>query len=69
MMAVSMVVTASMIGAGGLGVIVFDATQQNRIGQGFVGGFAIVALAIIIDRLLQGVVLKIESKKGDLKWN
>lgn len=67
MMAVSMVVTASMIGAGGLGAIVFDATQQNKIGQGFVGGFAIVALAIILDRLLQGIVMKIESKKGEVK--
>ncbi len=65
MMAVSMVVIASMIGAGGLGSIVLTANQQIDIGAGFVGGFAIVFLAIILDRLLQGVAYKIKSKRGE----
>ncbi|MGE4319877.1 MAG: ABC transporter permease [Acholeplasmataceae bacterium] len=65
MMAVSMVVIASMIGAGGLGSIVLSANQQIAIGDGFVGGFAIVFLAIILDRLLQGVANKIKSSRGD----
>lgn len=65
MMAVSMVVIASMIGAGGLGSIVLSANQQIEIGEGFVGGFAIVFLAIILDRLLQGVADKIESRRGE----
>ncbi|MFA6801564.1 MAG: ABC transporter permease subunit [Acholeplasmataceae bacterium] len=64
MMAVSMVVIASMIGAGGLGSIVLYANQNIDIGGGFVGGFAIVFLAIILDRLLQGVADKIESTRG-----
>lgn len=64
MMAVAMVVTASMIGAGGLGDIVLSANRRIQIGRGFVGGFAIVALAIILDRLLQGIAIKIDSKKG-----
>jgi len=65
MMAVSMVVIASMIGAGGLGSIVLQANTQIAIGDGFVGGFAIVFLAIILDRLLQGVANKIESSRGE----
>ena len=64
-MAVFMVVIASMIGAGGLGSIVLSANQQIAIGDGFVGGFAIVFLAIILDRLLQGVANKIKSSRGD----
>lgn len=65
MMAVAMVVTASMIGAGGLGQIVLDATNKNQIGNGFVGGFAIVALAIILDRLLSGLANKYEDGGGN----
>lgn len=65
MMAVAMVVIASMIGAGGLGNIVLVANRNIDIGAGFVGGFAIVFLAIILDRLLQGVAQKLELKKGD----
>ncbi|BCR35888.1 ABC transporter permease [Mariniplasma anaerobium] len=65
MMAVAMVVIASMIGAGGLGSIVLVANRNIDIGSGFVGGFAIVFLAIILDRLLQGVAKKLEVKKGE----
>ncbi len=65
MMAVAMVVIASMIGAGGLGSIVLIANRNIDIGGGFVGGFAIVFLAIILDRLLQGVANKLEEKRGD----
>lgn len=64
MMAIAMVVIASMIGAGGLGNIVLIANRNIEIGEGFVGGFAIVFLAIILDRLLQGVALKLEKNKG-----
>jgi glycine betaine/proline transport system permease protein len=64
MMAVAMVVIASMIGAGGLGSIVLIANRNIDIGGGFVGGFAIVFLAIILDRLLQGVANKLEEKRG-----
>ncbi len=65
MMAVSMVVIASMVGAGGLGSIIMTATQQIAVGDAFVGGFAIVFLAIILDRLLQGVTQKIEATRGE----
>lgn len=51
MLALSMVVTASMIGAPGLGRQVLTALQRASVGSGFVSGLAIVILAIVIDRL------------------
>ena len=55
LLALSMVVTASMIGAPGLGTNVLTALQRGQVGSGFVSGFALVVLAIIIDRILQNV--------------
>ena len=51
MLALSMVVTASMIGAPGLGRQVLTALQRASVGSGIVSGLAIVILAILIDRL------------------
>ena len=53
MLALSMVVIAAMIGAGGLGGVVVFALSRNDAGEGFVGGTAIVVLAIVLDRLLR----------------
>lgn len=53
MLALSMVVTGSMIGAPGLGRGVLSALQHADIGSGFVNGLALVILAIIIDRFSQ----------------
>lgn len=53
MLALSMVVIASMIGAGGLGNEVLAGIQRLDIGRGFEGGFAVVALAIVLDRISQ----------------
>ena len=53
MLALSMVVIASMIGAGGLGDPVLAGIQQLRLGTGFEGGLGVVILAIILDRLTQ----------------
>jgi len=55
MMALSMVVVASMIGAKGLGMEVLIAINRIDIARGFEAGISIVFLAIIIDRLSQGV--------------
>jgi len=55
MMALSMVVIASMIGAKGLGLEVLRAIQHIDIARGFEAGISIVFLAIIIDRMSQGV--------------
>ncbi|MFM1654108.1 ABC transporter permease [Brevibacillus sp. B_LB10_24] len=53
MLALSMVVIASMIGAKGLGADVYRAVTQIKIGVGFEAGIAIVILAIVLDRLTQ----------------
>lgn len=55
MLALSMVVIASMIGADGLGVQVFQAVTRNQAGKGFAAGISIVILAIILDRLTQSL--------------
>lgn len=53
MMALSMVVVASMIGARGLGEDVLSGIQTLNVGQGVEAGLAIVALAMVIDRISQ----------------
>ena len=50
MAAVSFVVVAALIGAPGLGKPVIDALIIRNVGQGFVAGFAVVFLAILMDR-------------------
>jgi ABC-type proline/glycine betaine transport system permease subunit len=55
MLALSMVVIASMIGAEGLGTEVYRAIGRNQAGMGFASGLAIVILAIILDRLIQAM--------------
>ncbi|KGX92608.1 glycine/betaine ABC transporter permease [Pontibacillus halophilus JSM 076056 = DSM 19796] len=55
MLALSMVVIASMIGAKGLGQTVITGLQRAEVGTGFVAGLGIVILAIIIDRFTQSI--------------
>ncbi len=55
MLALSMVVIAAMIGAGGLGGEVWRAIQRLEPGAGFTAGLAIVILAMILDRVTQHV--------------
>ena len=53
MMALAMVVIASMIGVKGLGVPVLRAVSNQYLALGMLNGLAIVALAIIFDRVSQ----------------
>ncbi|KZZ83126.1 MULTISPECIES: proline/glycine betaine ABC transporter permease [Bacillaceae] len=55
MLALSMVVIASLVGAPGLGVEVYRAVQRIEVGLGFESGLAIVILAIILDRITQNL--------------
>lgn len=61
MMAIAMVVTCSMIGATGLGQEVLISINRLETGRGFSAGICIVIIAIIIDRLTQGIVRKGEE--------
>jgi len=61
MLALSMVVIASMIGAKGLGGEVWKAIQRLQMGRGFEAGIGIVIVAIILDRVLQQVGKKEQS--------
>jgi len=62
MMALSMVVIASMIGVRGLGAQVMNAIGNGYLGLGVISGLSIVALAIIMDRAIQSY-----NKRYD-KW-
>lgn len=53
MMALSMVVTASLIGVHGLGIEVLKALNNQYLTLGFMNGLAIVAIAIVFDRVSQ----------------
>ena len=62
MMALAMVVIASMIGARGVGETVLLGLQRNDSGQGLVGGLVIVLLAIVIDRISQGYGRRLQNE-------
>ena len=55
MLALSMVVIAALIGGGGLGAVVVTGLSQLDVGKGFVGGVAIVIIAMILDRVTRNV--------------
>ncbi|MGT2949991.1 ABC transporter permease/substrate binding protein [Streptococcus cuniculi] len=63
MLALSMVVTASMIGAPGLGRDVLSALQHADIGTGFVAGLSLVILAMMIDRMTQALNQPVSRKR------
>ncbi len=62
MLALSMVVIAAMIGAGGLGQEVLKGLTQLKVGIGFEGGIAIVILAIVLDRVTQALGTRSQVK-------
>ncbi len=62
MLALSMVVIAAMIGAEGLGSIVYRGVTRLQIGSGFEGGLAVVIIAIILDRVTQSLGRKSPQK-------
>ncbi len=66
MMALSMVVVAALIGAGGLGLTVYTGLGRLDVGAAFLGGFGIVLLAIILDRITQGIGAGADQRQA--KW-
>ena len=63
MMALAMVVVASMIGARGVGETVLVGLQRNDPGTGLVGGLVIVILAIVLDRMLQSYGRRLQAHR------
>ncbi|WP_261134480.1 proline/glycine betaine ABC transporter permease [Bacillus sp. Marseille-Q3570] len=59
MLALSMAVIASMIGAPGLGSTVLSGISTVNVGLGLTGGLGIVVLAIVLDRITQGLGKKV----------
>jgi glycine betaine/proline transport system permease protein len=62
MMALAMVVLASMIGASGLGVEVLNGLARVQPGRGFIAGISIVFMAIILDRVSQGFARRPQAR-------
>jgi len=63
MMALAMVVIASMIGVKGLGVPILRAISNQYLALGLMNGLAIVALAIIFDRITQHYGKRIQKHR------
>ncbi|MDT0682170.1 glycine betaine/L-proline ABC transporter permease ProW [Roseicyclus sp. F158] len=67
MLALSMVVIASMIAVGGLGQMVLRGIGRLDMGLATVGGLGIVLLAIIIDRMTQAMGVS-KRERGNIAW-
>ena len=65
MMALAMVVIASMIGVKGLGLPVLRAISNQYLALGLMNGLAIVVLAIIFDRVTQKIGQRMQKYKID----
>jgi glycine betaine/proline transport system permease protein len=67
MMSLAMVVIASLVSAPGLGTLVLDGINNLRLGVGFVAGFAIVLLAILLDRVSKAALDRINVAQAKMK--
>ncbi|MGH2343068.1 ABC transporter permease [Segnochrobactraceae bacterium EtOH-i3] len=64
MMALSMVVIASMIGAGGLGYQVLQGIGRLEVSRGLLAGLGIVVLAVVFDRITQSFGRRLQARIG-----
>ena len=62
LMCLSMVVIISLIGGGGLGKVILEALQYAAKGPGLLGGFAILFVAMVMDRIVQGAFRRQDQK-------
>lgn len=62
LMCLSMVVIISLIGGGGLGKTILEALQYAAKGPGLLGGFAILFVAMVMDRIVQGAFRRADQK-------
>jgi glycine betaine/proline transport system permease protein len=63
MMSLAMVVIASLVSAPGLGTLVLDGINNLRLGVGFLAGFGIVLIAIMLDRVSKAALARIDKSK------
>ena len=63
MMSLAMVVIASLVSAPGLGTLVLDGINNLRLGVGFVAGFGIVLLAVILDRVSKTALARLDVSR------
>ncbi|MCY3862299.1 MAG: ABC transporter permease subunit [bacterium] len=69
MLAMSMVVIAAFIGAGGLGQVVLRAMQSIEVGKASEAGIAIVIMAIVLDRFSTGIATAAPGRDAQaIKW-
>lgn len=63
MMSLAMVVIASLVSAPGLGTLVLDGINNLRLGVGFLAGFGIVLIAVMLDRVSKAALAKIDKSQ------
>jgi glycine betaine/proline transport system permease protein len=68
MMALGIVVLASLVGSGGLGDNVFQSLSQRATGRGIAAGLAIVALAIVLDRVWRSLAVLDPMQRISRRW-
>ncbi len=68
MMALGIVVLATLIGASGLGSPILESLNQRRVGRGLAAGFAIVAIAMVLDRLSRSVAQRDPTRRLPREW-
>lgn len=67
MMSLSMVVLAALIGAGGLGYDVIRSLRHLETGKGVLAGIAIVLIAMVMDRIIQGSRQTNRGERGNYR--
>ncbi len=68
MMALGIVVLAALIGAGGLGENVFQSLSQRRTGRGIAAGLAIVAVAMVLERVWRSLATLDPTQRAPRRW-
>jgi len=63
MMSLAMVVIASLVSAPGLGTLVLDGINNLRLGVGFLAGFGIVLIAVMLDRVSKAALAQIDKSQ------
>ncbi len=64
-MALGIIIIAAFVGAGGLGQAALETLRQRRTGRGLVVGFAVVAVAILLDRVSRSFIERKERSSDD----